>query len=219
MPASATRPPRLSEQRGGPRTGTRWSFAPLRASQSCSEGSASPYPALGCAFPCKWMVQRKEKSVCKLSGAGRKSQAVGCRDCCSNHYAAQTRVQPRAEIWAKTTSEEVWLAVASLCHAQVSGGLLSASGGRAKPPPAPATSPLQPTLPEMLPNPLLSSGASSSRGAQGLTRAKALPWGERSSTLHHPLFSSPLLLLSLPKARPLGLPERGGRRGWTSCQA
>lgn len=89
----------------------------------------------------------------------------------------------------------------------------------AKLPSVPKTLPLQPPLPKMLPNPFWSSGASSGWGAGGLAQVRQpLPWAQ-GSMLRHPLFSSPLLLLSLPKARPLGLPARGGRRAWTSCQA
>lgn len=149
------------------------------------------------------MVQRKEKFICKLFRAGRRAQATRYRRLRSDHYAAQTHVQPRAEIWTKTISEEAWQAVVSLCCAQV-------SGGHAKPPSAPATYAFTASITQDAAKPspklrsLLRPGCTEPRTCQA-----ASPLG-KSSTLHHPLFSSPLLSVSLPKAWPLGLPERGG---------
>lgn len=127
---------------------------------------------------------------------------------CSDCSTAQTHVQPSTETWAKTAREELWLCP---CHAQVSRALLSASGGHAKPPSAPSLFPHS-HISRDAAKPLLNSGAASSRGSLGLTRARqALPRDERRTRCITPSSPPPALALPAKSAapQPPGAPRAG----------
>jgi len=208
MPASAACPAGLREQRGGPRTGTCWRLAALRASQSCSAGSGSLYRALGCTFSChhSQMDGTEEGGICLQVVQGRrKAQALGCRDCVltTDPHTAQSRNLGKDNFrgglagsrLSPPCSDEQGLAQCKRgpCKAALSPGNFSSAALVARDAAKPSSEPWT----------LLRLGCPVLTGAR-----QPLPWG-KSSSLHHPLLPSPLLSLSLPKARPLGLPERG----------
>lgn len=124
---------------------------------------------------------------------------------CSEHSPAQTHVKPRAEMWAQAAREEVWLAAVPRSGEQ---GFAQRRGGAMQ-------SLLQPRhfslTAQDAPKPLLSPRVSSSRAHRA---RPALLWEERSSRLHHPLFSlfsSPCSCSPCQKLPELpGAPRAGG---------
>lgn len=130
---------------------------------------------------------------------------------CSDHYKAQTHVQPRTGIRAKTTSEEVCWAIISLSCAQKSRSLLSTSWDHAKPPSASITPDAANPSPELQsilwPECMGGShmpGTSGVRGAASCITPSAPPHFSCSPCQN---------------CGPSASWRAVGQRGWTSCQA
>lgn len=157
------------------------------------------------------LANGKKKGGIYLFRTGRKARASGCWGCALTIPQHRPTYSPGQKCGCRQLGRRSgWQPCP--CHAQVSRALLSASGGHAKPPSAPSLFPRS-RIARDAAKPLLPSGAASSRGTSGLACARqALPGDERAHAASPPLspLFLPLLSLSLPKARPLSLPERRG---------